>query len=82
MNYRDKAQVGSLRTKTPRMETSWFTTPSGAAVFNAGNSMWSCDLINTCSFSTVDESTRSTLDTVTLKVLTLWQKRGVGAALK
>ena len=82
MNYRDKAQVGSLRTKTPRMETSWFTTPSGAAVFNAGNSMWSCDLINTCAFSTVDESTLSTLDTVTLKVLTLWQKRGVGAALK
>jgi hypothetical protein len=82
MTYRDPARPGSMRPKVPRMETSWFTTPSGAAVFNAGNSMWACDLINTCAFSTVDDGTRATIDAVSLKVLTLWQKRGVGATLK
>ena len=82
MHYRDSATVGSKRNISPVAQTLWFTTPSGSAIFNAGVSTWSCDLIATCAYSTVDEKSRATLDSVTKQVLALWQTRGIGKTLK
>jgi hypothetical protein len=82
MHYRDSATVGSKRNILPVAQTLWFTTPSGAAIFNAGVTTWSCDLIATCAYSTVDEKSRTTLDSVTKQVLTLWETKGIGRTLK
>jgi len=82
MHYRDSATVGSKRNISPIAQTLWFTTPSGSAIFNAGVSTWSCDLIATCAYATVDEKSRATLDSVTKQVLALWQTRGIGKTLK
>jgi len=82
MHYRDSATVGSKRNILPVAQTLWFTTPSGAAIFNAGVTTWSCDLIATCAYSTVDEKSRETLDSVTKQVLTLWETKGIGKTLK
>jgi len=82
MHYRDSATVGSKRNISPIAQTLWFTTPSGSAIFNAGVSTWSCDLIATCAYSTVDEKSRTTLDSVTKQVLTLWETKGIGRTLK
>jgi len=82
MHYRDSATVGSKRNILPVAQTLWFTTPSGAAIFNAGVTTWSCDLIATCAYSTVDEKSRETLDSVTKQVLTLWETKGIGRTLK
>ncbi len=82
MHYRDSATVGSKRNISPIAQSLWFTTPSGSAVFNAGITTWSCDLIATCAYSTVDEKSRTTLDSVTKQVLALWQTKGIGKTLK
>ena len=82
MHYRDSATVGNNRNILPVAQTLWFTTPSGAAIFNAGVTTWSCDLIATCAYSTVDEKSRETLDSVTKQVLTLWETKGIGRTLK
>jgi len=50
--------------------------------FNAGISTWACDLIATCAYSTVDEKSRATLDSVTKQVLALWETKGIGKTLK
>mgnify|MGYP006284278183 FL=1 len=64
-----------------KAQTIWFTTPSGAAVFVAGNNYWACELSYTCMEGNVDESTRSVLQSVTRQVLTLWSIKGVGKQL-
>jgi hypothetical protein len=76
-----KAQ-STLRTNRPIAETSWYTAPSGAAVFNAGVTTWSCNLMDSCLLNQVDAQSRSVIETMATKVLTLWQSKAVGATLK
>jgi hypothetical protein len=82
LNYRDSAPVGMKPRVIPVATTLWYTTPSGSAVFNAGVMTWSCDLISTCAYSTVDENSRKVMDDVSLQVLKLWQTKGIGNTLK
>jgi len=81
MHYRDSAIVGNPPRPVPELQTIWFTTPSGAAVFNAGLSTWSCDLIETCAYSTVDAASRATMTALTSQILNLWQTKAVGKTL-
>lgn len=81
MHYRDSPTVGLPPRPVPKLESIWFTTPSGAAVFNAGVSTWSCDLIETCAYSTVDGASRAIMASVTAQILNLWQTRAVGKTL-
>jgi len=81
MHYRDAPTVGQPARPVPVAQAVWFTTPSGAAVFNAGITTWSCDLIQTCAYSTVDEASRSVMDSVTTQILKLWQTKAVGKTL-
>jgi hypothetical protein len=81
MHYRDAPTVGQPPLPTPISQVVWFTTPSGAAIFNAGITTWSCDLIQTCAYSTVDESSRAVMDSVTTQILHLWQTKAVGKTL-
>ena len=82
MTYRDPATLALMQGVVPIANTLWYTTPSGSAVFNAGVMTWSCDLIDTCAYSTVDENSRKVLDDVSLQVLKLWQIKEVGKTLK
>jgi len=82
MHYRDSAPVGNNQRIIPIATTLWYTTPSGSAVFNAGVMTWSCDLISTCAYTTVDEKSRNVIDEVSRQVLTLWQIKGIGKTLK
>jgi len=43
---------------------------------------WSCNLMESCAYATVDLASRQTIDSVTQQVLTLWAKPKVGATLK
>ncbi len=63
-------------------QTIWFTTPSGSATFVSGINYWPCEVSPTCAESTVPESTRSLLQSITSQVLTLWQTKAVGKTLK
>ena len=62
-------------------QTIWYTTPSGSAVFVAGNNYWACELSYTCSEGNVGDSTRSILQSVTQQVLSLWQTKAIGRTL-
>jgi len=81
MHYRDAPTPGQPPRQVPVAQAVWFTTPSGAAIFNAGITTWSCDLIQTCAYSTVDEASRSVMDSLTSQVLKLWQTKAVGKTL-
>ena len=81
MHYRDAATVGQPARPVPQLQSIWFTTPSGAAIFNAGVTTWSCDLIETCAYSTVDAASRATMVSVTAQILNLWQTKAVGKTL-
>jgi len=81
MHYRDAATVGQPARPVPQLQSIWFTTPSGAAIFNAGVTTWSCDLIETCAYSTVDAASRATMVSVTAQILNLWQSKAVGKTL-
>jgi len=82
MHYRDSATVGMKRNLSPVAQTLWFTTPSGSVTFNAGISTWACELIATCAYSTIDENSRATIDSVTKQVLVLLEAKGIGKTLK
>ena len=82
MTYRDPTSLSIKGGIVPVANTLWYTTPSGSAVFNAGVMTWSCDLIDTCAYSTVDEKSRQVIDDVSLQVLKLWQIKVVGKTLK
>ena len=62
-------------------QTTWFTTPSGSAVFVAGVNYWACELYYTCMEGNVNEETRGVLQSVTSQVLNLWQTRAIGKQL-
>jgi hypothetical protein len=81
MHYRDAPTVGQPPRPTSIAQSVWFTTPSGAAVFNAGITTWSCDLIQTCGYTTVDEASRAVMDSVTTQILKLWQTKAIGKTL-
>lgn len=76
----------SSRTNPPHRslmgQTIWFTTPSGSATFVSGINYWPCEVSPTCAESTVPETTRSLLQSITSQVLTLWQTKAVGKTLK
>ena len=81
MHYKDAPTAGQPLRPVSVAQAVWFTTPSGAAVFNAGITTWSCDLIQTCAYTTVDEASRAVMDSVTSQVLKLWQTKAVGKTL-
>jgi len=62
-------------------QTIWFTDPSGAATFVSGVNYWPCEVSYTCAESTVPDSTRILLQSITTQVLTLWQEKAVGKTL-
>ena len=64
-----------------KAQTIWFSTPSGSAVFVAGNNYWACEVSSTCMEGNVDENTRSVLQSVTRQVLALWSIKAVGKQL-
>jgi hypothetical protein len=68
--------------KTPIEQTVWFTTPSGAAVFDAGLTTWACNLLPSCVSHSVMAPTETVLQSVTRQVLSLWQTKAVGGSLK
>jgi hypothetical protein len=68
--------------KPPIEQTVWFTTPSGAAVFDAGLTTWSCNLLPSCVSHAVNAPTERILQSVTRAVLKLWQRKAVGNSLK
>lgn len=68
--------------KLPIEETVWFTTPSGAAVFDAALTTWTCNLLPSCVSHAVNTPTESILQSITKQVLTLWQTKAVGSSLK
>ena len=82
MKFRDPQPVRPGGPRIPLAQSSWWTSESGAAIFDAGMSTWSCYLMESCAYSTVDLASRQTIDSVTQQVLTLWSKPKVGAMLK
>jgi hypothetical protein len=68
--------------RVPIEETVWFVTPSGAAIFDAGISTWSCNLLPSCVTHSVSTQSQGTLGLITKRVLTLWQQRAVGLTFK
>lgn len=68
--------------KLPIEETVWFTTPSGAAVFDAAMTTWPCNLLPSCVSHAVKAPTEDILQSVTSQILTLWQQKAVGNTLK
>ena len=68
-------------TSTVRVETTWYKTPTNSAVFNAGLSLWSCEILESCVNSNFNDLTRIKLQSITLQILNLWKIRGVGASL-
>ena len=68
--------------KVPIQKSVWFSTPSGSAVFDAGLTTWTCNLLPSCVSHSVSLSSQKTMQEITTKVLTLWQKRSVGRTLK
>jgi len=81
MHWRDPASDSSLK-YTPTGQSSWYTTPSGSAVFNAGLTTWSCNLSPSCVDTPYGAQGQLTVQKVTLAVLNLWQKPHEGAVLK
>lgn len=66
----------------PIEQTIWFTTPSGAAVFDAGLTTWACNLLLSCVSHSVSAPTEQLMQTVTSRILALWQTKAIGANLK
>jgi len=81
MHYRDAQKVGDPPRPKSVAQTIWFTTASGAAIFNAGVTTWSCNLIETCAYSTVDEKSRMVMASLTSQILHLWERKAVGSTL-
>lgn len=68
--------------KIPIQKSVWFSTSSGSAVFDAGLTTWTCNLLPSCVSHAVDSSTEKTMQEITTQILTLWQNRAVGKTLK
>jgi hypothetical protein len=68
-------------TATARVETTWYKTPTNAAVFNGGLSLWSCEILESCINSNFDKETRAKLQSITTQVLINWRIRGIASSL-
>ncbi len=68
-------------TSTARVETSWYKTPTNAAVFNGGLSLWSCEILESCINANFDKETRERLQSITSQVLINWRIRGIATSL-
>jgi len=68
--------------KVPIEQTVWFTTPSGAAVFSASITTWTCNLLPSCVSHAVGAPTEKIMQSMTSQILTLWQQKAVGKTLK
>ncbi|MEI6648388.1 MAG: N,N-dimethylformamidase beta subunit family domain-containing protein [Actinomycetes bacterium] len=77
-----KLRANNASGRIPIAHTIWFTTPSGSAIFNAGITLWPCELLPSCQISTMDSTSRASLQSITKQVLTLWQTKAVGKVLK
>lgn len=80
LNWRDPRHDKTQK-NSPVGQTTWFTTPSGAAVFNAGLTTWSCNLSPSCVDTMYAPEGQLAVQKATLSVLTLWQKPQVGKEL-
>ena len=74
--------TATVKGRIPRAQSIWFTTPSGAAVFNAGITLWPCDLLPSCSVTRMIPSSRASLQEVTRQILLLWQQKEIGRKLQ
>ena len=74
-------EVSRLK-KLPIEQTVWFTTPSGAAVFDAALTTWTCNLLPSCISYAVGPATEKIMQSITTQILTLWQQKAVGKTLK
>lgn len=68
-------------TSTARVETTWYKTPTNAAVFNGGLSLWSCEVLESCINSNFDKETRAKLQSITTQILINWRIRGIATSL-
>ncbi|NBU93066.1 MAG: hypothetical protein EBS18_00570 [Actinobacteria bacterium] len=68
-------------TSTIRVETIWYKTPRNSVVFNAGLSLWSCEILESCLDANLSDVNRINLQSLTLQILNLWKIRGVAASL-
>jgi hypothetical protein len=64
------------------VQTIWFTTPSGSAIFNAGLTTWSCNLMASCIDVPYSPKAQKVVAATTRQILTLWQKYKLGKILK
>ena len=80
LHWRDPKHDKTLK-NLPVGQTTWFTTPSGAAVFNAGLTTWSCNLSPSCVDTMYAPEGQLAVQKATLSVLTLWQKPQAGKEL-
>lgn len=76
-----KVNLNKDDTSTARVETSWYKTPTNAAVFNGGLSLWSCEIMESCVNANFDNETRLKLQFITTQVLNYWKIRGIAASL-
>jgi len=81
LKLRDPNQRGQMELH-PTVQTVWFTTPSGSAIFNAGLTTWSCNLMASCIGVPYDSKSQEVVRATTLQVLNLWQKKKLGKDLK
>jgi len=80
LNYLQKPSASAP--KVPVAESIWFTTPSGAAIFNAGFTTWSCDLAESCVYPSITASSQKVLQSTTLAILNYWAQKHVGPTLE
>jgi hypothetical protein len=67
--------------KIPLAQSIWFTTPSGAAIFNGGFTTWACDLSDACVYPSITATSESILQKTTLTILKLWAQKDIGPQL-
>jgi len=64
------------------VQTIWFTTPSGSAIFNAGMTTWNCNLMASCIDLPYSPKAQEVVAATTRQVLQLWQNKKLGVTLK
>jgi hypothetical protein len=62
------------------VSTTYYTAPSGAAVFSAGTTFWTCDLTDSCPTTGTPPAVAAVVRALTLDVLRGFAHRGFGAA--
>ncbi|MEO7069318.1 MAG: N,N-dimethylformamidase beta subunit family domain-containing protein [Nostocoides sp.] len=60
------------------MTVSYYTTPSGAGVFNAGTTYWACNLDSSCPLQSIGRTSQAVVDQMTLTALTAFSRPRAG----